>query len=199
MGMVTYCLSNNDTLQIFDGGSVCINVDIDEHYHMIHSSGTACCGRDVLDFFLYGGLLSLVDDFLSMKTSLLEKAGHFGFSDASEQKGLIRMQLDTYHGGFLALDIYEEEIPGRIHVSMDCWSPSELERVFNEAEAYVRTFKETRISRCTGLVDNIRDVCGRNGFAFEYPFAETAQSHPVVSAGKKKGGGFLGWLSGLFR
>ena len=109
------------------------------------------------------------------------------------------MQLDTYLGGFLVLDINEKEIPGKVHVTMDHWSPSETDRVFNEAEAYVRTFRETRISRCVSLVDNIRDVCELNGFVFEYPFSEKTGSHSAVSAGKKKGGGFLRWLSGLFR
>lgn len=142
MSLTVYNLSGSNELKKFGTGDISLFVCINEHYRSICSSNIETCGYAILEFFNYNGLINLINDFNVLKEYFLNKAKSPYFSSVLDKHGILRMDLGTYMGGYLALDIDEDgELPEEFHISLDHWSKVEIDKAFKKAENYITSLK----------------------------------------------------------
>lgn len=200
MSMIVYTLSGDNKFEVFDNVSSYVVLFVDEHYHRIHSYNIEYCGYDILEFFDYTGLVNLPNDFNALKEDFLIKSKSPNFDSVLSHKGLLNMNLGNYINGYLALNIEEGEIPGKLHISFNNWSLEEIDNAFKEAEDYITRFKIQRLLLCEKLIAEIKEVCQQEGIPFKDPF-EPKKKEKLKVEGKKeqKTQGFFSWLINLFK
>ena len=190
--MTTYKLSGYNKFEVFDKGGSYIVLFVDEHCHRIRSYNMEYCGYDILKFFDYTGLVNLPNDFNALKEDFLIKSKSPNFDSVLSHKGILNMNLGNYINGYLALDIEEGEIPGKLHISFNNWSLDEIENAFKEAEDYITRFKIQRLLLCEKLITEIKEVCKQEGIPFKDPFDPPKKKDQETQ-------GFFNWLINLFR
>lgn len=201
MSMTVYALSDYNKLEVFDNGSSYVVLFVDEHCYRIYSGDIESCGYVLLDFFDYNGLINLPNDFNALKEDFLRKAKSPNFDSVLSHSGILDMNLGTYINGYLALDIEEGEIPGKLHISFDNWSSDEIDKAFKEAEDYIIRFKNQRLLLCEKLIAEIKEVCQQEGLPFKDPFDPPKKKEKPKDEDKKEQEtqGFFEWLINLFR
>ena len=196
MSMTAYTLSDYNKFEVFDNETSYIVLFVDEHCHRIYSYNIENCGYDILKFFDYNGLVNLPNDFNDLKEDFVIKSKSPNFDSVLSHKGLLDMSLGTYINGYLALDIEEGEIPGKLRISFDHWSSEEIENAFREAEDYITRFKIQRLLLCEKLIAEIKEVCQQEGLPFKDPFEPKKKEKPKE---EQETQGFFNWLINLFK
>lgn len=201
MSMTVYTLSGYNKLEVSDNGGSYVVLFVDENCHKIYSYNIENCGYDILEFFHYNGLVTLPNDFNALKEDFLIKSKRPNFDSVLDNKGILNMILSNYNNGYLALDIKEGEIPGKLHISFNNWSLDEIENAFKEAEDYITRFKNQRLLLCEKFIAEIKEVCQQESIPFKDPFDPPKKKEKPKEEDKKEQEtqGFFNWLISLFR